>query len=114
MWLMPLRSLSSREYELENLPRLILGPIHPNQVIGMDPVGSYHGTWNFRSNSINPTYLYNEKRHRGTDMCPQSKTINQGLDLDPGGDWLGIVPLGWLPTPRIDARGVIWAHIQII
>ena len=22
-------------------------------------------------------------------------------------------PLGWLPTSRIDARGVIWAHIQI-
>ena len=22
-------------------------------------------------------------------MCPQSKTINQGLDSDPGGDWLG-------------------------
>ena len=24
-----------------------------------------------------------------------------------------VVPLGWLPTPRIGARGVIWAHIQI-
>ena len=29
------------------------------------------------------------KRHRHTDMCPQSKTINQGLDLDPGGYWWG-------------------------
>ena len=24
-----------------------------------------------------------------------------------------VTPLGWLPTSRIDARGVIWAHIQI-
>ena len=23
-------------------------------------------------------------------MSPESKTINQGLDLDPGGDWLGM------------------------
>ena len=26
---------------------------------------------------------------------------------------LSVTPLGWLPAPRIDARGVIWAHIQI-
>ena len=58
MWLMPLRSLSSCDYELKNLPRLILDPIHSNQVMGMDPVGSYHGTRNSRSNSINPTYPY--------------------------------------------------------
>ena len=58
MWLMPLRSLSNCDYELKNLPRLILGPIHPNQVMGTDPVGSHHGTRNSRSNSINPTYLY--------------------------------------------------------
>ena len=25
-----------------------------------------------------------------------------------------VAPLGWLPTPRISARGVIWAHIQIL
>ena len=58
MWLMPLRSLSNCDYELKNLPRLILGPIHPNQVMGMDPVGSHHRTWNSQSNSINPTYPY--------------------------------------------------------
>ena len=58
MWLMPLRSLSNCDYELKNLPRLILGPIHSNQVMGTDPVGSYHGTRNSRSNSINPTYPY--------------------------------------------------------
>ena len=58
MWLMPLRSLSNCDYELKNLPRLILGPIHPNQVIGTDPVSSHHGTRNSRSNSINPTYPY--------------------------------------------------------
>ena len=58
MWLMPLRSLSNCDYQLKNLPRLILGPIHPNQVMGMDPVGSYHGTRNSWSNSINPTYPY--------------------------------------------------------
>ena len=58
MWLMPLKSLSNCDYELKNLPRLILGPIHSNQVMGMDPVGSYHGTRNSRSNSINPTYPY--------------------------------------------------------
>ena len=53
----------------------------------MDPVGSYHGTRNPWSNSINLTYpyqLHDQKLHRHTDMCPQSKTINQGLDLDPG------------------------------
>ena len=27
---------------------------------------------------------------------------------------LSVTPLGWLPAPRIDARGVIWAHIQIL
>ena len=58
MWLMPLRSLSNCDYELKNLPRLILGPIHSNQVMGTDPVGSYHGTRNSRSNSIHPTYPY--------------------------------------------------------
>ena len=58
MWLMPLRSLSNCDYELKNLPRLILGPIHPNEVMGTDPVGSHHGTGNSRSNSINPTYAY--------------------------------------------------------
>ena len=58
MWLMPLRSLSNCDYELKNLPRLILGPIHSNQVMGTDPVGSHHGTRNSRSNSINPTYPY--------------------------------------------------------
>ena len=56
MWLMPLRSLSNCDYELKNLPRLILGPIHSNQVMGTDPVGSYHGTRNSWSNSINLTY----------------------------------------------------------
>ena len=58
MWLMPFRSLSNCDYELKNLPRLILGPIHSNQVMGTDPVGSYHRTRNSRSNSINPTYPY--------------------------------------------------------
>ena len=58
MWLMPLISLSNCDYELKNLPRLILGPIHSNQVMGTDPVGSHRGTWNSRSNSINPTCPY--------------------------------------------------------
>ena len=58
MGLMPLRSLSNCDYELKNLPRLILGPIQSNQVMGTDPVGSHHGTRNSRSNSINPTYPY--------------------------------------------------------
>ena len=87
-----LHKLSNCEYELKNLPRLILGPIHPNQVIGTDPVGSYHGTRNSRSNSINPTYPFQShdlKRHHSTHMCAQSKTINQGLDSDPGGNRLG-------------------------
>ena len=99
MWLMPLRSLSNCDYELKNLPRLILGPIHPNQVMGTDPVGSHHRTWNSQSNSINPTYPYqshDQKRHRGTHMCPQSKTINQRLDSDPGGNRLGSAR----PSPR--------------
>ena len=25
-----------------------------------------------------------------------------------------VAPLGWLPTSHIDARGVSWAHIQIV
>ena len=58
MWLMPLRSLSNCDYELNFYLRLILGPIHSNQVTGTDPVGSYHGTRNSRSNSVNPTYQY--------------------------------------------------------
>ena len=58
MWLMPLRSLSNCDYELNFYLRLILGPIHSNQVMGTDPVGSYHGTRNSRSNSVNPTYWY--------------------------------------------------------
>ena len=58
MWLMPLRSLSNCDYELNFYLRLILGPIHSNQVMGTDPVRSYHGTRNFRSNSVNPTYRY--------------------------------------------------------
>ena len=58
MWLMPLRSLSNCDYELWNLPTLILGPIHPNQVMGTDPVGSHHGTRNSRSIYINRTYPY--------------------------------------------------------
>ena len=58
MWLMPLRSLSNCDYELNFYLRLILGPIHSNQVMGTDPVGSHHGTRNSQSNSINPTYPY--------------------------------------------------------
>ena len=58
MWLMPLRSLSNCDYELKNLPRLILGPIHPNQVMGTDPVSSHHGTRNSWSIYINRTYPY--------------------------------------------------------
>ena len=58
MWLMPLKSLSNCDYELNFYLRLILGPIHSNQVIGTDPVGSHHGTRNSRSNSVNPTYRY--------------------------------------------------------
>ena len=58
MWLMPLRSLSNCDYELNFYLRLILGPIHSNQVMGTDPVGSYHGTRNSRSKSVNPTYRY--------------------------------------------------------
>ena len=58
MWLMPPRSLSNCDYELNFYLRLILGPIHSNQVMGTDPVGSYHGTRNSRSNSVNPTYRY--------------------------------------------------------
>ena len=99
MLLMPLKSLSNCDYELKNLPRLILGPIHSNQVMGTDPVGSHHGTRNSRSNSINLTYPYQShdyKRHRGTHMCPQSKTINQGLDSGPRGNRLGLAR----PSPR--------------
>ena len=58
LWLMPLRSLSNCDYELIFYLRLILGPIHSNQVMGTDPVGSHHGTRNSQSNSINPTYPY--------------------------------------------------------
>ena len=47
-------------------------------------------------------------------MCPQSKTINQGLDSDPGGNRLTVTPLDWLSAPRMSARGAIWAHIQIL
>ena len=58
MSLMPLKSLSNCDYELNFYLRLILGPIHSNQVMGTDPVGSHHGTRNSQSNSINPTYPY--------------------------------------------------------
>ena len=58
MCLMPLISLSNCDYELIFYLRLRLGPIHSNQVMGTDPVGSHHGTRNSRSNSINPAYPY--------------------------------------------------------
>ena len=58
MWLMPLRSLSNCDYELNFYLRLILGPLHSNQVMGTDPVSSDLGTRNSQSNSINPTYPY--------------------------------------------------------
>ena len=38
MWLMPLKSLSNCDYELNFYLRLILGPIHSNQVMGTDPI----------------------------------------------------------------------------
>ena len=47
------------------------------------------------------------------ELLPQSKTINLGLDSDPGGYWWGSSPLGKLPALRISAGG-IWAHIQIL
>ena len=101
MWLMPLRSLSHRDYELKNLPRLILGPIHPNQVMGTDPVGSHHGTRNSRSNSINPTYLYQShdyKCHRDTHMCPPVQNNQPGTGFGSRGKSVGLVlsvtPLG--------------------
>ena len=40
-------------------------------------------------------------------MCPQSKTINQGLDSDPRGDWLGSSRCHPTRLPCIGARGVI-------
>ena len=41
---MPFCSLSKQSYELKFYLRLILGPIHPNQVMESDPVNPHHGT----------------------------------------------------------------------
>ena len=120
MWLMPLRSLSNCDYELYFYLRLILGPIHSNQVMGTDPVGSYHGTRNSRSNSINPTYPY---QSHDLKMPPRHTHVPPVQNNQPGtgfrsrGKSVGlgpsVTPLGWLSAPRINARGAIWAHIQI-
>ena len=78
------------DYELNALATSILGPIHPHQVMGMDPVNSHDGTQITQSISINPTYQYPShdlKCHCHTDMCPLSITINLGLESDPGGYW---------------------------
>ena len=67
--------------------------------MGTDPVNSHHGTWISQSNSINSTYRYPShdlKCHCCLDNCPQSKTINLGLDLDPGAYWWGSSP----PSPH--------------
>ena len=39
-------------YELNFYLRLILGPIHPNQMMESDPVNPHHGTWMDQSNFI--------------------------------------------------------------
>ena len=121
MWLMPLKSLSNCDYELKNLPRLILGPIHSNQVMGTDPVGSYHETRNSRSNSINPTYplsiarLKTPLRHT---HVPPVQNNQPGTGSESRGKSVGlgpsVTPLGLLSAPRMGARGAIWAHIQIL
>ena len=99
MWLMPLRSLSNCDYELNFYLRLILGPIHSNQVMGTDPVGSYDGPGiPGRIPSIRPIRINRTTKNTtaAQHMCPQSKTINQGLDSDPGGNRLGSAR----PSPR--------------
>ena len=58
----------------------------------MDPVGSHHGTHPGRIPSIQPIHI-NHTTRNATDMCPQSKTINQGLESDPGGDRFSVAPL---------------------
>ena len=121
MWLMPLRSLSNCDYELYFYLRLILGPIHSNQVMGTDPVGSYHGTRNSRSNSINPTYPYQShdlKTPPRHTHVPPVQNNQPGTGFGSRGKSVGlgpsVTPLGWLSAPRINARGAIWAHIQIL
>ena len=100
MWLMPLRSLSNCDYELKNLPRLILGPIHSNQVMGMDPVGSYHGIRNSRSNSINPTIRINRMTKNATAKHTCAPSPKQSTR-----DWIRILgEIGWARPVRHPAR----------
>ena len=43
-FVIPFGSLSNESYELNFYLRLILGPIHQNQVMESDPVNPHHGT----------------------------------------------------------------------
>ena len=84
--------------------------------MGTDPVDSHHGTWISQLNSINSTNRYSShdlKCHCRTDICPQSITINLGLESEIGQARPTVTPLGWLPASCIGARGVVWAHIQV-
>ena len=97
MWLMPLRSLSSCDYEHKNLPRLILGPIHSNQVMGTDPVGSHHGTRN--SQSIRPIRI-NRTTKNATVAHTRAPSPKQSTR-----DWIPIPgEIGWARPVRHHAR----------
>ena len=99
MWLMPLRSLSNCDYELYNLPRLILGPIHPNQVMGTDPVSSHHGTRNSKSIYINPTYPYQSHNQNATTAHTCAPSPKQSTR-----DWIRIPgEIGWACPVRHSA-----------
>ena len=121
MWLMPLRSLSNCDYELKNLPRLILGPIHSNQVMGDGPCRFL--SWNpefpveFHQSdlSISIARLKTPPRHT---HVPPVQNNQPGTGFGSRGKSVGlgpsVTPLGWLSAPHMGARGAIWAHIQIL
>ena len=67
-----LRTGSSAEDRGRIDTRLILGPIHPNQVMGMEPVDSHHGTRITRLISINPTYHCTAKNATAAQTCAPS------------------------------------------
>ena len=106
-FVLPFDSLSIESYELNFCPRLILGPVHPNQVMESDPVNSHHGTWTDQSCDQLISIIQLKTRTIIHMMAPIA--IDLGLKNRFCAVWWGSSPPSphyGLLTLRIGARGL--------
>ena len=94
MWLMPLRSLSNCDYELNFYLRLRLGPIHSNQVMGQTlSVPIMEPGIPSRISSIRPIHINRTtKNATAAHTCPPVQNNQPGTGFGSRGKSVGLGP----------------------